>query len=162
KNVLKLAQGEFVAPARLEGLFASRSPYIRQIFVHGDSFHAYLLAVIVPDLEAARRIAPDEASHRKLLGAEPDRISREEQLRGHEVPRDFLVERTPFSVENGLLTASNKPSRPRLEARYRTQLDAMYGAIERAQVEELYALRGPLSRAPASERVLKAMSVILG
>jgi fatty acid CoA ligase FadD9 len=163
KNILKLAQGEFVAISRLEGIYAARSPFIRQVYLHGDSFHAYLLAVIVPNLEAIG--TKDDAAIKSLLRAELDRVAREETLRSHEVPRDFLVEREPFTVENGLLTASNKPSRPRLAARYRKELDAMNAAIERAQVEELYALRGPVagaSVASVGEKVLKAMSVTLG
>jgi fatty acid CoA ligase FadD9 len=167
KNVLKLAQGEFVATSRLEGIYASRSPFIRQVYVHGSGFRSYLLAVVVPNVEAVSAhlrdhgIEPDDAAIKKVVRSELDRIAREEKLRGHEVPRDFLVDREPFSVENGLLTASNKQSRPRLQARYRTDLDALYGAIERAQVEQLYSLRGA-GAASVAERVKKAMGVTLG
>ena len=47
KNVLKLSQGEFVAVANLEAVFAG-APLVRQIFVYGNSQRANLLAVIVP------------------------------------------------------------------------------------------------------------------
>ena len=166
KNVLKLAQGEFVATSRLEGVYASRSPFIRQVYIHGSGFRSYLLAVVVPNIEAVsahlreRGIEPDDAAIKGVIRSELDRIAREEKLRGHEVPRDFLIEREPFSVENGLLTVSNKQSRPRLLARYRPQLDALYGAIERAQVEQLYSLHG--GAGSAAERVQKAMGVSLG
>jgi fatty acid CoA ligase FadD9 len=162
KNVLKLAQGEFVATSKLEGIYASRSPFIRQIYIHGDSFHAYLVAVIVPELEAVRGAAPTDPEIKKVLRGELERVAREEGLRSHEIPRDFLIARTPFTTENGLLTASGKPSRPRLEARYGTRLEAIYAAIEREAVEQLYALRGPLANAPPNERVLRAMRVTLG
>ena len=36
KNVLKLSQGEFVAVAKLEAVFAG-APLVRQIFVYGNS-----------------------------------------------------------------------------------------------------------------------------
>ena len=36
KNVLKLSQGEFVAVANLEAVFAG-APLVRQIFVYGNS-----------------------------------------------------------------------------------------------------------------------------
>lgn len=171
KNVLKLSQGEFVATSRLEGLFASRSPYIRQIYVYGNGLRSYLLAVVVPDVEAAssalraRGIEPDDQAIKALIRSDVDRVAREEHLRGHEVPRDFLLEREPFSVERGLLTDSNKQSRPRLQARYGERLEALYGAIERAQVEELYALRGgdgARGEASVAERVRRAMGVTLG
>ena len=47
KNVLKLSQGEFVAVANLEAVFAG-APLVRQIFVYGNSERPNLLAVIVP------------------------------------------------------------------------------------------------------------------
>jgi fatty acid CoA ligase FadD9 len=168
KNVLKLAQGEFVATSRLEGIYASGSPFIRQVFIHGSGFRSYLLAVIVPDMDAVtahlreQGIEPDDGAIKNLIRSELNRIAREEQLRGHEVPRDFLIERNPFTVENGLLTASNKQSRPRLFARYGSRLDALYGAIERAQVEELFSLRGAAKGASVAERVQKAMAVSVG
>ncbi|MBX3203457.1 MAG: thioester reductase domain-containing protein [Labilithrix sp.] len=171
KNVLKLSQGEFVATSRLEGLFSSQSPFIRQIYLYGNGLRSYLLAVVVPDVEAAsavlreRGIAPDDAALKALIRTDIDRIARAEHLRGHEVPRDFLLEREPFSVERGLLTDSNKQSRPRLQARYGARLEALYGALERAQVEELYALRGADGARGAvsvAERVKRAMGVTLG
>ncbi len=167
KNVLKLAQGEFVATSRLEGIYASRSPYIRQIYVHGSGYRSYLLAVVVPEIEAISAHlgeAPseiDDAAIKKVIRSELDRIAREEQLRGHEVPRDVILARAPFTVENGLLTPSNKQSRPRLYARYATELEALYGAIERAQVEQLYSLRAA-EEASVAERVKKAIGVTLG
>ena len=36
KNIFKLSQGEYIAPDKLEGAY-SLSPYIQEIFVHGDS-----------------------------------------------------------------------------------------------------------------------------
>ena len=50
-NVLKLAQGEFVAVAHLEAVFAGAS-LVRQIFVYGNSERSSLLAVVVPTAEA--------------------------------------------------------------------------------------------------------------
>lgn len=169
RNVLKLAQGEFVATSRLEGIFSAQSPYIRQIYVHGSAFRSYLLAVVVPDLPAVtaylrgRGVEPDDAAIKELVRSEIHRIARDEHLRGHEVPRDFIIEREPFTIARGLLTDSNKQSRPRLAARYGKDLAARYTAIERAQIQELYGLHSKgVTTATVAERVKRAMSVVLG
>lgn len=166
KNVLKLAQGEFVATSRLEGLYASRSPFIKQIFVYGSGMYAYLLAVVVPDLDAAmtrlRVNDVDDASLKQLLRSEIQRVAAEEKLHGYEIPRDLLIERDPFTMDNGLLTGSAKPSRPKLRARYGERLEALYGDIERAQVEELYGLHGARGEQSVAEKVKRAMEVTLG
>merc|ERR1719504_601376 len=51
KNIFKLAQGEYVAAEKIEGVLA-KSNYIGQCFVYGNSFFVTLVAVIVPDMEA--------------------------------------------------------------------------------------------------------------
>ena len=41
-NVLKLAQGEFVAIARLEALYTNGHPAIRQVYLYGTSSGAFV------------------------------------------------------------------------------------------------------------------------
>lgn len=36
KHIFKLAQGEYIAPEKIENIYIS-SPYVSQIFVHGES-----------------------------------------------------------------------------------------------------------------------------
>jgi fatty acid CoA ligase FadD9 len=171
KNVLKLAQGEFVSTTRLEELYAAGTPFIRQIYIHGDSLRSYLLAVIVPDHRAVetalyqRRGALDDAAVKALIREELNRIAMDAQVKSYEIPRDFLLEPEPFTREKGLLTESNKPIRARLQARYGERLERLYAEIERRQIEDLQALaqeRGKEGSASVEERVRRAMEATLG
>ncbi|PRD32920.1 UNVERIFIED_CONTAM: Long-chain-fatty-acid--CoA ligase 1 [Trichonephila clavipes] len=50
KHIFKLAQGEYIAPEKIENIYLS-SPYVSQIFVHGESLQSCLVAIVVPDKE---------------------------------------------------------------------------------------------------------------
>ena len=48
KNIMKLAQGEYVSVSRLEQDYIGSSPLIHQMFIYGSGLRSYLLAVVVP------------------------------------------------------------------------------------------------------------------
>ena len=56
----------------------------------------------------------DEAAVRRRLRLELDDVARKRALQGYEIPRDFILEREPFSKANHLLTDSGKPAMGRL------------------------------------------------
>ena len=60
----------------------------------------------------------------------------EGRAQGYEIPRDFIVEFDPFSKQNHLITASGKPSRSQLKARWDTR--------PFASIEHLTSLHGGL------------------
>ena len=48
KNIFKLAQGEFVVPEHVEGIFENGSHLIEQVFVYGNPTKTGTVAVVVP------------------------------------------------------------------------------------------------------------------
>ncbi|WP_020099637.1 carboxylic acid reductase [Mycobacterium sp. 360MFTsu5.1] len=160
-NVLKLAQGEFVTVSKLEAAFGT-SPLIRQIYVYGNSSRSYLLAVIVPSSEALAGASDAEALRPELADA-LQTVARETGLQSYEVPRDFIIETEPFSLENGLLTGVRKLAWPKLKARYGAELEQLYSELAEGQAAELRALRSLCaSDAPVLETVLRAVGATLG
>ncbi len=140
-NVLKLAQGEFVTVAKLEAVFGN-SPLVRQIYIYGNSAHPYLLAVVVPTEEALERYHDIGLAELKPLIADSlQNVAKEAALQSYEVPRDFIIETTPFSLENGLLTGIRKLAWPKLKQHYGERLEQLYAELAEGQANELSELR---------------------
>ncbi|MFE2958533.1 carboxylic acid reductase [Nocardia tengchongensis] len=157
-NVLKLSQGEFVTVAKLEAVYAT-SPLIAQIFVHGSSERAYLLAVIVP---TAAALALDPAERTAAIAESLRRLAKDAELESYEIPREFLLEPEPFTLDNGLLSGIGKLLRPKLKERYGPQLEQLYRAETQRQADELLALRDRAADRPVLETVLRAARNVLG
>src|SRR5262249_36550177 len=94
-NVLKLAQGEFVAISRLESLYTNGHPAIRQMYLYGTSERSYLVGVLVPNEDTLNGtgIGVDDKAVKSALREAIKEVARNEQLNAYEVPRDFIVER---------------------------------------------------------------------
>jgi fatty acid CoA ligase FadD9 len=155
-NVLKLSQGEFVTVSKLEAIFED-SPVIHQIYVYGNSARSYLLAVVVPTEEALSQ--PDVKS---LISESLQDVAKAAGLQSYEIPRDFLIETTPFTLENGLLTGIRKLARPRLKEHYRDQLERLYLELAEGQADELRALRQGGADRPVLETISRAAGALLG
>ncbi|HXB84857.1 carboxylic acid reductase, partial [Mycobacterium sp.] len=151
-NVLKLAQGEFVTVARLEAVFGN-SPVVRQIYVYGNSAQPYLLAVVVPtDVNASKSAIAESLQN----------VAKEASLQSYEVPRDFIIETTPFTLENGLLTGIRKLAWPKLKQHYGERLEQLYADLAEGQANELHALRQGGADAPVLQTVSRAAAAMLG
>ncbi|BCZ25187.1 carboxylic acid reductase [Mycobacterium senriense] len=158
-NVLKLAQGEFVTLAKLEAVFGN-SPLIRQIYVYGNSAQPYLLAVVVPTEEALAD--NDIESLKPKIADSLQKVAKETGLQSYEVPRDFIIETTPFTLENGLLTGIRKLAWPKLKQHYGERLEQMYADLAAGQANELAELRRSGAEAPVLQTVSRAAAAMLG
>lgn len=63
KNIFKLSQGEYIAPEKIENIFAL-SPYVAQTMLYGDSLKNCCVAIIVPEMGKVKKWA--EANGKKL------------------------------------------------------------------------------------------------
>lgn len=140
KNIFKLAQGEYVAAEKIENILIE-APLISQVFVYGDSYQSFLVAVVVPDEEVTREWLKDanaavvkdsfqDLCRNKLVSQEIlsqiRTISKSSGLHGFETVRAIHVESDPFSDANGLLTPTFKLKRQQLRERYQDVISAMY------------------------------------
>jgi len=155
-NVLKLAQGEFVTVSKLEAVFDS-APLVRQIYLYGNSARSYLLAVVVPTEEALA-----QGDVKAAIAESLQRTARTAGLQSYEIPRDFLIETTPFTLENGLLTGIRKLARPNLKTHYGPRLEELYAELADGQASELRELRQRGAQAPVLETVSRAAGALLG
>jgi fatty acid CoA ligase FadD9 len=158
-NVLKLSQGEFVTVSKLEAAFTD-SPLVHQIYIYGNSARPYLLAVVVPTEDAQSRY--DGSELKSAISASLKDAARMAGLQSYEVPREFIVETTPFTLENGLLTGIRKLAWPRLKERYAAELEQLYVDMADGQAGELRALRQSGADRPVLETVSRAASALLG
>jgi fatty acid CoA ligase FadD9 len=158
-NVLKLAQGEFVTVSKLETLFGD-SPLVRDIYIYGNSARSYLLAVVVPTEEALSR--HDAQSLKPLIADSLQKVAKAAALQAYEIPRDFIVETTPFTMENGLLTGIHKLARPKLKECYGERLEQLYTELAESQINELRALRRSGAGTAVLQTISRAAGALLG
>jgi fatty acid CoA ligase FadD9 len=158
-NVLKLSQGEFVTVSKLEAAFTS-SPWVRQLYVYGNSGRPYLLAVIVPTETALQRF--DAVSLKQQISRSLQEVAKAADLQSYEIPRDFIIEQHPFTLENGLLTGLRKLARPKLRERYGQDLERLYAELAAAQAGELRKLRNAVADRPVVETIARAAAALLG
>ncbi|KAI9933359.1 hypothetical protein ASPWEDRAFT_30200 [Aspergillus wentii DTO 134E9] len=150
KNVLKLAQGEYISPERLEGVYLSELGYFAQGYIHGDSVQTFLVAIfgVQPDMFApfaskvlgqtisptdidAIKAAASDDKIRKAVLKDLERVARKHKLAGYEKVKNCSIMVEPFTVENNLLTPTLKLKRPPTTKKYRQLLDDLYAqAIE--------------------------------
>ncbi|XP_060691286.1 long-chain-fatty-acid--CoA ligase 1a isoform X1 [Hemiscyllium ocellatum] len=140
KHIFKLAQGEYIAPEKIENVYVRSEP-VAQVFVHGDSLQAFLVGIVVPDPE----VLPAWAQRRNITGtfeelcknkvlkdailANLTQIGKEAGLKSFEQVKDIALYPEMFTVQNGLLTPTFKAKRAELRKFFRSQIAELYKNI---------------------------------
>lgn len=123
KNVLKLAQGEYISPERIENVYLANCGWLASAYVHGDSHQSFLVAIfgVAPDLfpQFASKVLGEKIeegdfaklkealSNKKVEKAvlkELDRIGKKNKFNSYERVKNVRLFLEPFTIENQLLT----------------------------------------------------------
>ncbi|KAF2840289.1 long-chain-fatty-acid-CoA ligase/ protein binding protein [Patellaria atrata CBS 101060] len=145
KNVLKLAQGEYLSPERIENVILANCSWLQIAYVHGDSHQSFLVAIFgiapdafapfaskligkeysVTDLKTLESVA-QEPKVRKAVIKELDKVAKRNKFNSYEKVRDVRLLVDPFTIDNELLTPTLKLKRAQAARKYRHLLDEMY------------------------------------
>lgn len=123
KNVLKLAQGEYVSPERLENVYMGNSNLMTMAFVHGDGTQSHLVGIFGVDPATfgpfaskvlKKTVAADDLEAIKVAAKDPrvikafvkhlDDIGKKNKFNGYERVKNVVLEIEPFTIANELLT----------------------------------------------------------
>nr|CAX82472.1 Long-chain-fatty-acid--CoA ligase 5 [Schistosoma japonicum] len=141
KSVFKLAQGEYIAPEKIEMVY-QHCRLINQIFVDGNSLKNYPVAIVVPDFTELRSslnntgvlqcsklsdsaICQNDIVNKFLL-LKMNAVATEKALKSFEKVQAIYLTDELFTVENGLLTPTMKLARTLARNRFRKTIDGLY------------------------------------
>lgn len=140
KHIFKLAQGEYVAPEKIENIYL-RSACVSQVFVHGESLKACLVGIVVPAKDVILAWTKENGIEgdwvdicenkevRKHILEDMVSLGRKAGLKSFEQVKDIVLYPKMFTVENGLLTPTLKTKRPECREYFATQIEAMYRCL---------------------------------
>ncbi|XP_073062148.1 long chain acyl-CoA synthetase 4-like [Primulina eburnea] len=137
KNIFKLSQGEYVSVEKLESIY-SLSPSVDAIWVYGNSYKSFLVAVVNPNLESLKQWAQvndvtadvntmcDDPRARNHVLGELTSIGEKEKLKGFEFIKAVHLDPMPFDIERDLLGPTYKKKRAQFLKYYQKAIEDMY------------------------------------
>jgi len=117
----------------------SQLPIVAQIFVHGDSIEAWVVAIVVPDEANLEKWASKEGhsgDFKELCDMEETKNYIHSEIKGHakaegllgfEIPKVIHIHNELFTPESDILTPTFKLKRNIAAKVFRPQIDEMYG-----------------------------------
>lgn len=148
KNVLKLSQGEYISPERIENVYTGSTTLVATAYVHGDPTQSTLVAIFgvdpanfapwasnilkkpvdAADVEGLRAAGADPAVKKAFLRI-LDGIGRRHKFNSFERVRNCLLLVDPFTVDNELLTPTLKLKRAPVAKAFKAEISRMYEEI---------------------------------
>jgi len=139
KHIFKISQGEYIAPEKIENVYLNNSA-IAQCFVYGNGFKSCLVGLVFldPDLslpyfKSKHNISePTVAALAKnpkvydILMKEMDKLAVEDGLKGFEKVKKIMIKDKIMTLEEGLLTPTQKVKRAVVEKHFASDFDKLY------------------------------------
>ncbi|KAF6763801.1 long-chain-fatty-acid-CoA ligase [Ephemerocybe angulata] len=139
KNIMKLAQGEYVALERIENTSLCT----------GDGLQSYLVAVLVPNPDVfagivtsvtGRQVTPTDVAGLSAAAQDPKVVQHSlailtkeavrQGLKGFEMVKRLHISLSPFTVEENTLTPTFKLRRKDAYNKFKAEIDALYALGE--------------------------------
>ena len=138
KELMKTSNGKYVAPQLVEGTIG-KDRFIEQIAIVADARH-FVSALIVPCFESLEEYArsinlqyqckTELLRHSKVVEFFEARIADlQKELAKFEQVKKFTLLPSAFSMELGELTPTMKLRRKIIEAKYQSEIEAMYNHV---------------------------------
>jgi thioester reductase-like protein len=153
-SFFKISNGEFISPEYLEGIY-SKSLYVDQAVVYGDSTRMGVVAIVVPNQSQLQKLLHDMSKSSStddstlninsfsaqdfsssissfhpvlssLIRADISRICKISQLIPSQFPLSIHIVTEPFTRENGMLTVTSKLSRLKVIQNFKKEIEEMY------------------------------------
>lgn len=147
KEIFKLSQGEYIAPAKLEGMYI-KSSFVAQLCIYGNSLKSCIVAIIsinkvnvkdflikngVIEAKSIDDIGDEDLKkyldNKALLNGVKESLSvigKECKFNSLEIPSKFVLTTEEFSVNNELVTPSMKLVRKKIEKYFEKEIEKAY------------------------------------
>ena len=140
KEIFKLSQGEYIAPGKLETAY-SRSEYVSQICILGQSMKSYIIAIITPNKNEIHRFLKEKEwyiienpienyfENEDLLNEikrSLDVIASENKFNSMEKVHKIIISKEDFTIENEMITPTEKLVRRKIESKFKDQIEKIY------------------------------------
>jgi len=152
KEIFKLAQGEYIAPSKLEGVYA-KSKYVANVCVYGNSFKNFLVAVVVPNketvMEFLNRKGKINVKNLKEIENIQDyftdmdfvqevkndfeKLAKDSNFNSLERIKGIIITDREFTIQNGCLTATLKLARNVILKEFEKEITECYGRLEKSE-----------------------------
>lgn len=143
KNFFKLAQGEYVAPEKIENIYLSGCNYLVQVFVYGDSLKTYLVGILgidpdtikillnkkIPNIKNMEdqvliKLLNDDINIKILLLKQINKDAK--GLQGFEKLHNIFIDVEPLKLIDDLVTPTLKIKRLNATKHFKPIFDKLY------------------------------------